>query len=159
MDKGLVEHFDEPAMNLCLYGLLCIFGIQYVRQIELLTIWLYSEWGEDRFVVVQHLWCRKISKDQIKITAMHSVCCYNLLGWRSFWNVPPSLMDWPGWQFLLTFRPEKHKLGRGRWELAFCQVSLNSVQKFQRKSRKCLSQSEDRTAILFFWSAWKTQAW
>ena len=33
-----------------------------VRQIELLTIWLYSEWGEDRFVVVQHLWCRKICK-------------------------------------------------------------------------------------------------
>ena len=31
-----------------------------VRQIELLTIWLYSEGGEDRFVVVQHLWCRKI---------------------------------------------------------------------------------------------------
>ena len=28
MDKGLVEHFDEPAMNLCLYGLLCNFGIQ-----------------------------------------------------------------------------------------------------------------------------------
>ena len=49
-----------------------------------------------------------------KITAMHSVCCYNLLGWRSFWNVPPSLMNWPGWQFLFTFRPEKHKLGRGR---------------------------------------------
>ena len=31
-----------------------------VRQFELLTIWLYSEGGEDRFVVVQHLWCRKI---------------------------------------------------------------------------------------------------
>ena len=31
-----------------------------VRQIELLTIWLYSGGGEDRFVVVQHLWCRKI---------------------------------------------------------------------------------------------------
>ena len=94
-----------------------------------------------------------------KITAMHSVCFYNLLGWRSFWNVPPSLMDWPGWQFLFTFRPVKHKLGRGRWELAFCQVSLNSVQQFQRKSQKCLSQSEDRAAILFFWSARKTQAW
>ena len=49
-----------------------------------------------------------------KITAMHSVCCYNLLGWRSFCNVPPSLMDWPVWQFLFTFRPNKHKLGRGR---------------------------------------------
>ena len=31
-----------------------------VRQTELLTIWLNSEGGEDRFVVVQHLWCRKI---------------------------------------------------------------------------------------------------
>ena len=29
MDKGLVKHFDEPEMNLCLYGVLCIFGIQY----------------------------------------------------------------------------------------------------------------------------------
>ena len=27
MDKSLVEHFDEPAMNLCLYGFLCIFGL------------------------------------------------------------------------------------------------------------------------------------
>ena len=61
MDKGLVEHFDEPAMNLCLYGFLCIFGIQYnIRQIELLTICLYSEGSEDRFVVDQHFLSRKI---------------------------------------------------------------------------------------------------
>ena len=55
--------------------------------------------------------------------------------------------------------PEKHKLGRGPWDLASCQVSLNSVQRFQRKSRKCLSQSEARAAILFFRSARKTQTW
>ena len=86
-----------------------------------------------------------------KITAMHSVCCYiNLLGWRSFWNVPPSLMNWPGWQFLFTFRPEKHKLGRGLWDLASYQVSLNSIQRFLQRSRKCLSQSEARAAILLF---------
>ena len=30
IDKGLVEHLDEPAMNLCLYGFLCIFGIQHM---------------------------------------------------------------------------------------------------------------------------------
>ena len=30
---------------------------------------------------------------------------------------------------------EKHKLGRERWDLPFCQVSLNSVQWFQRRSR------------------------
>ena len=133
-----------------------------------------------------------------KITAMHSVCCYNLLGWRSFWNVPPSLMDWPGWQFYSLFgqsntnlvedlkillpvkfrwipfsgfrskanqrpgrpycfldQPEKHKFGRGCWELAFCQVSLNSVQWFHSRSRKCLIQSEDRAAIFFFWSVRK----
>ena len=52
-------------------------------------------------------------------------------------------------------QPEKHKLGRGRWDLASCQVSLNSVKRFQRRSRKCLSQSEARAAILFFQSARK----
>ena len=31
-----------------------------VRQFELLTICLYSDGSEDRFVVVQHFWCRKI---------------------------------------------------------------------------------------------------
>ena len=36
------------------------------------------------------------------------------------------------------------------WDLASCQVLLNSVQRFQRRSRKCLSQSEDRAAILVF---------
>ena len=51
---------------------------------------------------------------------------------------------------LLTDQPEKHKLGRGLWDLASCQVSLNSVQRFHRRSRKCLSQSEARVAILFF---------
>ena len=63
----------------------------------------------------------------------------------------------PGWPSCFSDRPEKHKLGRGRWDLASCQVWLNSVQRFQRRSRKCLSQSEARAAILFFRSARKTQ--
>ena len=45
--------------------------------------------------------------------------------------------------------PEKHKLGRRRRDLASCKVLFNSVQRFQRRSRKCLSQSEVRAAILF----------
>ena len=69
------------------------------------------------------------------------------------------LTDQPGQKFLFTHRPEKHKLGRRRWDLASCQVSLNSVQRFNRRSRKCLSQSEARAAILFFRSARKTQTW
>ena len=52
-------------------------------------------------------------------------------------------------------QPKKHKLGRRRWDLASCQVLLNSVQQFQRRSQKCLSQSEARAAILFFRSAQK----
>ena len=56
----------------------------------------------------------------------------------------------PGRPSYFSDRPEKHKLGRGRWDLASCQVSLNSVQWFQRRSRKCPSQSEARAAILFF---------
>ena len=65
----------------------------------------------------------------------------------------------PGRPSCFSDRPEKHKLGRGRWDLAYCQVSLNSVQRFQRRSQKCLSKSEARAAILFFRSARKTQTW
>ena len=36
----------------------------------------------------------------------------------------------PGRPSCFSDRPEKHKLGRGRWDLASCQVSLNSVQRF-----------------------------
>ena len=60
----------------------------------------------------------------------------------------------PGRPSCFSDRPEKHKLGRGRWDLAYYQVSLNSVQRFQR-SQKCLSQSEAMAAILFFRSARK----
>ena len=56
----------------------------------------------------------------------------------------------PGRPSCFSDRPEKHRLGRGRWDLLFCQVSLNSVQWFHRRSWKCLSQSEARAAILFF---------
>ena len=45
----------------------------------------------------------------------------------------------PGRPSCFSDQPEKHKLGRGRWDLAFCQVSLNSVQRFQRRSGKCES--------------------
>ena len=80
----------------------------------------------------------------------------------------------PGWPFCFSDWPKNHKLGRGRYELASCEVWLNSVQRFQRRSRKCLgqsearaerrsrkclSQSEARAAILLFRSARKTQTW
>ena len=64
----------------------------------------------------------------------------------------------PGRPSCFSDQREKHKLGRGLWDLASCQVSLNSFQRFQRRSRKCLSQSEARAAILFF-QAQKTQTW
>ena len=65
----------------------------------------------------------------------------------------------PGQPSCFSDRPEKHKLGRGYWDLACYQVLLNSVQRFQRRSRKCPSQSEARAAILFFRSARKRQTW
>ena len=43
----------------------------------------------------------------------------------------------PGRPSCFSDRPKKHKLCRGRWDLASCQVSFNSVQRFQRRSRKC----------------------
>ena len=54
----------------------------------------------------------------------------------------------PGLPFCFSDRHEKHKHGRGHWDLAYCQVLWNSVERFQR-SQKCLSQSEARAAIMF----------
>ena len=42
-----------------------------------------------------------------------------------------------------SVRLEKHKLGRRCWVLASCQVSLNFVQWFQRRSRKCGERRTD----------------
>ena len=55
----------------------------------------------------------------------------------------------PGRPSCFSDPPEKHKTGRGHWDLASCQVFWNSVQRFQRRSRKCLSQSKARAAIFF----------
>ena len=66
-----------------------------------------------------------------------------------------SLRNRPRRTFLITDRTKNTNLRRGHWDLASCQVSLNSIQRFQRRSRKCLSQSEAMAAILFFPSARK----
>ena len=36
--------------------------------------------------------------------------------------------------------PKNYERGRGRWNCVSCQTSFNYVQRFQRRSRKCLSQ-------------------
>ena len=42
-----------------------------------------------------------------------------------------------GGHLVFPIGPKKHKLGRRHWDLASCQVLLNSVKWFQRRSRKC----------------------
>ena len=44
----------------------------------------------------------------------------------------------------------KHHLGRGRWDLASCQISFNSVHGVKKKSRKCsANQRSGRPFRLF----------
>ena len=56
----------------------------------------------------------------------------------------------PGRQFCFPFSPKYTNLVEGVEILLPIKFSLNSVQRFQRRSWKCLSQSEDRAAILFY---------
>ena len=73
-------------------------------------------------------------------------------------NVPGSQLRGQGGLLVFPIGLKSHKLGRGhRDHWPSCQVSLNSVQWFQRRSRKCISQSEARADILFFRFARKTQ--
>ena len=54
-----------------------------------------------------------------------------------------------GWSSCFSDRREKHKLGRGHWDLAFCKVLLNSIKQSEEKSK--ISQPiRARAAILFF---------
>ena len=58
-----------------------------------------------------------------------------------------------GWPSCFSDRSQKHKLGRGRWDIASCLVSLNSIQWFQRRSRKC----EKLTMSLYSFVEWLEQ--
>ena len=62
MDKGLVEHFGAPVMNLLIWIFVHHRNPINVRQIELLIICLCFEGCKDRFVVFQHFWYRKVSQ-------------------------------------------------------------------------------------------------
>ena len=64
-----------------------------------------------------------------------------------------------GGQLVFPVGPKNTNLVDGVEILLPVKIPLNSVQPFQRRSRKCLSQSEARVAILFFRSAQKTQTW
>ena len=64
-----------------------------------------------------------------------------------------------GGHFVFKIGLKRHKLGRGCWDIASCEVSFNSIQQFQQRSWKCLSQLEAMAAILYFRLARKTQTW
>ena len=54
-----------------------------------------------------------------------------------------------GDHFVFPIGPKKHKLDRGHWDIFSCQLFLNYVQRFLRRSWKCLIQSEARAVIFF----------
>ena len=78
---------------------------------------------------------------------------FRWIPFNSSWGEVENVSDnqRPGPPSCFSDRPEKHKLCGGHWDLASCQVSLNSVPRFPR-SLKSLSQSEARAAILLFQS-------
>ena len=48
-----------------------------------------------------------------------------------------------------SYRPQKHKLARGLWDLASYQVLLNSVQRLLQRSRKIFSQWDKGGHLVF----------
>ena len=69
MDRVLVKNWlTELAINRFdfLKGLLCIFGIKYIYQIDFVGICMYSKGSENICVVVQYFWCKPICKSSQK---------------------------------------------------------------------------------------------
>ena len=71
------------------------------------------------------------------------------------WLLHVTINDISVIHLVFPISPKNTKLGIWRWDLVSRQISLNSVQWFQRRSRKCLNLLEVRAAILFFRSAQK----
>ena len=69
-------------------------------------------------------------------------------GFREVENV--SANQRPGQPSCFSDRPKKYKLDRGRLDLDSCQVLLNSIQRFQRRSHKISQPIRGQAAILFF---------
>ena len=63
MDRGLVEHLAETGNeSMFIWIFMHLWNPINIWQIEFVLIWIYSKGSENRFVVVQHFWCRKICK-------------------------------------------------------------------------------------------------
>ena len=92
-------------------------------------------------------------KQDVKILPPIKFCLLLFSDFREDENVTNNQR--PGRSSCFSYSPDKHVLVTGRWYIAPDQVSLNSVQWFQRKIRKCLNQSQARASILFFRSARK----
>ena len=65
-----------------------------------------------------------------------------------FWSA--SANQRPRRQSCFSDRPENHKLCRGHWDLSFFQVSLNSVQRFQREVENVSANQRPRRPSCFF---------
>ena len=54
IDTDLVEHFEEPAMKRCLYGFLCILGMQYKygKSKSELFVWKPKEARDDLWLSI-----------------------------------------------------------------------------------------------------------
>ena len=80
--------------------------------------------------------------EDVKILVPVKFCWIPFSGFRrEVKNVSANQRPWRPCCF--SDQPEKHNFGRGRWDLASSQVSLNSVQRFQRRSRKCENLTTD----------------
>ena len=82
--------------------------------------------------------------------ATYSAPEYNV---QPFWGISQG----QGGHLVFPISPKNTNLVEDVEILIPVKFPLNSAQRFQRRSRKCLGQSEARTAMLFFRSTRKTQ--
>ena len=64
--------------------------------------------------------------------------------------MPPFCGNGQGGNFCLLIDPEKYKHGRGLYDLASCQVSLNAVQQFSEEKSKMSQPIRGQGGYLVF---------
>ena len=104
----------------------------------MISLWnkVVSSWRSKWYITLELSQTRG-PKGHISCTRVHNV-------------QPLSKVHMGGRSTSFFHRQGKHKFCRGSWDLTSGQVSLNSVKRFQRTRRKCLSRTEARATILSF---------
>ena len=125
IDRGQIQFREYVSTGTEPYSEECMCRLQYIAMLD------YQECVTDGQTTDKEIpMCLNALQATHKMILWCKQEAQRVTYCASEYNMPPFGGIGKGGHFLFTDPPEKYTLGRGCWYLAFCQVSLNTFQRF-----------------------------